>query len=394
MKIKFIDINEDEIIINLPKTEKLAPNDISSVNKEDIISVEIPEGIYYITDATFSGFKNLKNVTLPSTLKHICEDAFQGCGFETIKIPSSVSYIAKYAFSNCTNLEFIDLSKTKIMCLFEGVFMANTKLKTILLPPQLLEIEMRAFFGCRSLTDITIPDVVNKIGSYAFFNCTSLKNIILPESVYSVGEKAFKDTLYYNTKNNWEEGYLKIGNVIIETSPLTCPSILTLHDKIVIADYAFQENDSVNEIHFAGKDFYAGKGSFGNSSIKSMIIIAENKVTLGSYAFENSLLDCITIKGEEITLHEKFCNATFTMSVMVLECNSLVLQDEALVNVTIDELHIQSNNELHLCIDRESVKNIEINNFHIKDNCVSDTFCIPSDDVFFDVVNSLVPTLF
>lgn len=394
MEIKFIDTNKEEIIINLPKTEKLAPKDISFVNKEDIISVEIPEGIYYITDATFSGFKNLENVILPRTLKHICEDAFQGCGLKSIEIPSSVGYIAKYAFSNCINLEFIDLSKTKIMCLYEGIFMANAKLKTVLLPSRLMEIQMRAFFGCRSLTEIVIPDNVNIIGSYAFFNCTSLKNIVLPESVTSVGEKAFKDTLYYNTTSNWEDGYLKIGNVIIEASQWLCPSVLTLHGKIVIADCAFQGNSGVNDIHFTGKDFYAGYNCFGNSSIKSMIIIAENEVVMGSYAFQGSLLNCITIKGKEITLCERFSDETFEMKLMKLECDTLVLQDEALADITIDTLHIQSNKKLNLCIDKKSAENIEINNFYIKDNHISDTFYIPNDVIFFEIINSLIPTLF
>lgn len=49
----------------------------------------------------------------------------------------------------------------------------------------------RAFFLCRSLTNINIPNSVTTIGDKAFACCESLTNINIPNSVTTIGDSAF-----------------------------------------------------------------------------------------------------------------------------------------------------------------------------------------------------------
>ena len=62
----------------------------------------------------------------------------------------------------------------------------------------------RAFFLCRSLTNINIPNSVTTIGDKAFACCESLTNINIPNSVTTIGDSAFWncDLTNINIPNN------------------------------------------------------------------------------------------------------------------------------------------------------------------------------------------------
>ena len=49
----------------------------------------------------------------------------------------------------------------------------------------------RAFWYCRSLSEIVIPSSVTSIGDSAFSGCVSLSEIVIPSSVTSIGDSAF-----------------------------------------------------------------------------------------------------------------------------------------------------------------------------------------------------------
>ena len=53
------------------------------------------------------------------------------------------------------------------------------------------EIEMWAFYNCRTLTEVTLPHTVDEIGYQAFFNCSNLTKVTIPEGVTKIGQAAF-----------------------------------------------------------------------------------------------------------------------------------------------------------------------------------------------------------
>ena len=95
-------------------------------------------GDYPVTEigkSAFEGRKNLRSVTIPTSVKNISESAFKGC--------TSMAEIAPR----------------------EG----------------LVEIGTSAFAGCTALVGVTLPYTVEKIGADAFFGCYALKNVYVTD---------------------------------------------------------------------------------------------------------------------------------------------------------------------------------------------------------------------
>ena len=106
------------------------------LNERDLssTSLELSEGIEIIEKGTFKDLKNLKRITLPSTLKAIGVGAFEGCSsLEEVIIPEGTTLIGDWAFYRCKNL------------------------KRVTLPNSLETLNKNAFSDCLSLESITLP---------------------------------------------------------------------------------------------------------------------------------------------------------------------------------------------------------------------------------------------
>lgn len=67
-------------------------------NNANIVSVIIPENMWYIREGAFSGCVNLKNVVLPNSLQAIEDRAFENTALEKIYIPDTVKKVSATAF--------------------------------------------------------------------------------------------------------------------------------------------------------------------------------------------------------------------------------------------------------------------------------------------------------
>lgn len=66
----------------------------------------VPEGVVTIGEMAFRSKKQLKSVTIASTVETIEKDAFYDCDdLETVFIPAQVKAIRAYAFAECDNLK-------------------------------------------------------------------------------------------------------------------------------------------------------------------------------------------------------------------------------------------------------------------------------------------------
>ncbi len=139
-----------------------------SSNRNEVISVSMPDTVRIMEYNAFASCYDLKTVQLPSGLQTIADDAFYGCSsLETIQLPSGLQTIGNHAFHGCNSLE------------------------TIQFPSGLLTIGDDAFRDCYRLTDIILPESLTEIGSHAFASCKNLKEISIPENVVEVGNWAF-----------------------------------------------------------------------------------------------------------------------------------------------------------------------------------------------------------
>ena len=123
----------------------------------DIASVEMPNMVKRLGVHAFADCKNLKNVTLSSSLTLIPMGAFSGCeALEELQVPASVKKIADLAF---------EASGLKEMELPMGVEMVGAG----------------AFFNCQQLEKLAFPNSLKRLGVCCFLYCNKLKSLTLPD---------------------------------------------------------------------------------------------------------------------------------------------------------------------------------------------------------------------
>ena len=184
--------------------------------------------------------KGARNVIIPDGMTSISEQAFSGCSnLTSIKIPDSVTSIGMSAFSGCRSLTNITIPES-VTSIASHAFLGCSSLTSITIPDSVTNINGYAFSGCSSLTSIIIPDSVTSIGGDAFMNCTGLTSIIIPDSVTSIGGDTFDKTAYYNNLDNWDDGALYIGKILIKVDK-DVERFVARKDTICIANEGFIE---------------------------------------------------------------------------------------------------------------------------------------------------------
>jgi len=250
----------------------------------EIEEVILPEGLEFIGAQAFYNCKNLKSVTLPSTIAQIEIEAFAGCEkLEKINFPEALSLIGAGAFAGCNNLK-IDSIPSSIMDIqitsFEnttellsknkdfvqlGEFMYNSNTKSVLyalnanseddeddehyLENVVLPLDAESI-GSSALSfgrfeKIELPKSVYYIGSGAFMFCENLKRIEIPSNVEVIDSGAF-----CNCKNLEEvvflgDEYVEIGDMAF----VGCPKLksIKLPKDSDYDENAFDENVEISE---------------------------------------------------------------------------------------------------------------------------------------------------
>ena len=132
-----------------------------------------------IGDYAFYSNGSFTNIQIPSSVKNIGINAFQGRPIVNINIPDSVTNIGSSAFYNCTKLTNATIS-TNITSIYYGTFASCTKLANITIPSRVTNIDNYAFQYCSGLTNVTLSTNITRIGSLVFDTCTSLPSITIP----------------------------------------------------------------------------------------------------------------------------------------------------------------------------------------------------------------------
>ncbi len=158
----------------------------------DLTYLVVPDGITQIGENTFSGVKDLKSITLSSSVTEIKSGAFENCSsLESITI-DTVNTIEESAFSGCTSLRNVTLPDG-ITTISKNLFKDCKSLEQITIPASVTTIEAGAFSGCTSLREEVFEDgaAVNTIPQDAFSGCSSLENINLPDTIETISDNAF-----------------------------------------------------------------------------------------------------------------------------------------------------------------------------------------------------------
>ena len=223
--------------------------------------VTIPSSVKNIGDNAFSGCTGLTSVTIPSSVTNIGYQAFDKCEeLTSVAIPSSVKSIGSRAFTMCYKIKSVTMSEGVtsigeyvfawcediesvtiphgVTSIKESAFAECCGLKSVSIPTSVESIGDNAFYNCSGLTSVTIPSSVNSIGIGAFYDCSALKTVAIPSSVTSIGRKAFGKTQFYDGMTN---GMVILGGGVLYGYKGECPSSVTIPSNVTSIGWnAFQ----------------------------------------------------------------------------------------------------------------------------------------------------------
>ena len=155
-----------------------------------ITSLNIPMGVETIHDYAFTYAIGLKEVTIPSTLKSIGKEAFEGCenigrvNISNIKAWCAIDFESEQAnpLSFARNLyldgsivEDIDISG--VAGIYSYTFINCDNIRSFKADNALTTIGKDAFRNCSALTSVSLGAGVSNIGKQAFMNCSKLSSV-------------------------------------------------------------------------------------------------------------------------------------------------------------------------------------------------------------------------
>lgn len=264
-------------------------------------SVEFEASTLLVSKEVFRGCHSLESLTFPENLARIEEGAFSGCkGLKKLEFPGSLRTIGQKAFSYCKNLE------------------------TISFPESLHTIDAFAFSFCSSLEEVSLPASLHTLGDGAFFGSSKLSRVRMPSQTDSLGIRIFGDTPFYNET---------FDDFVVENHVLQAykghQTVVHVPDGVrIIADYAFQSQQSIRELYLPDSVEHIGKNIFSvwftrdrdewerifirnkKGSKLSRLVLGNGVKTIEEYAFslqKNLELVVFGVSLEEIG-YRAFCD--------------------------------------------------------------------------------------
>ena len=159
------------------------------LNGEELRALILPEGLTEITHAAFINCANIEEVRVPSSLRTVASNAFQGCkSVRTVHIQdleawSAVDFQSQSGWNSCGRSN----------PLFYGAALAlkGETITELRLPGNMNKIGKHAFNGCGSITSVVMEEGITEIGSSAFENCAALNRVSIPKTLQNSKISAF-----------------------------------------------------------------------------------------------------------------------------------------------------------------------------------------------------------
>ena len=142
--------------------------------KDSIKKVVIRSGITSVGSYAFYEHSAIESVELPDTIRTLGEASF--CWAENLRaihIPEGVTSIPEDCFWACLSMEEISLPST-LKTIGQGAFYSNQEVTQLDLPAGLTDIGEDAFWQCYGIRSVTIPKGVTILRETVFCSCTSL----------------------------------------------------------------------------------------------------------------------------------------------------------------------------------------------------------------------------
>ena len=236
--------------------------------------IEIPEGVTEIRHSVFAAASEIKEISLPSTMRTIGNYAFQYSTLETVTAKNGIQDIGISAFHG-SQLKFFS-SVSTVKNISNSAFY-NTNLNSFNFSSSIETIGESAFQSSQ-LQSVRLPSSLSSIGTYAFADITSLTNFEFPTGITEI-----------------PEGILALNSSL--GTPVSVELLSTIHipDSVVkISDYAFKNRNSITSIDLSFYLKELGTQSLSGTAITS-IYFPQSLETISVEALMNTPLTSIKL---------------------------------------------------------------------------------------------------
>ncbi len=269
--------------------------------------VTLPSTVTTVSIGTFRNCEALDEINLPESLKRIDNDAFENTGFPSVTIRKGISYYSS-AYSYCKKLKEVVFEEGKTWT-GELLFLGCTALERVELPSSVTIISTKSFSGCSSLKEIDLSNI-KEIEKEAFSRCYSLTEVNLPK-INEIQTDAFLGCFNLrkvNTSNinawasvTFENEYANpvyYAKCIYENGePIFFPRFNTVYK---IKPYAFINCSSFLSVVFDGTVLSVEKYAFSGCSKLKTVILLERDLAFDSTSFDkcDSIRNFIDFSGQ------------------------------------------------------------------------------------------------
>ena len=353
--------------------------DSAFIDRTELTSVTIPDGVTYIVDGAFFGCTSLETVTIPNSVINICSSAFRNCtSLKEVTIPASVTYIGDEAFGYYSDIDGSEIKKVDGFrinyvkntyghyyaakngfsdedCIITNELSDGTleisnyagNSATYEIPGEIdgkkvVRIGDSAFIDCTELTSVTIPDGVTDIRWRAFYNCVSLKSVTIPKSVIDIDNYAFGyyyDSDSFGTKkiDGFKINYVKntYGHMYAIKNGFTDEACLLTNElddgTLEITKYVGNSATCVIPSEIDGKKVTGiGYNAFSSRAELTSITIPDGVTIIGNSAFSDcTSLETVTIPNSVTHIYPRaFYNCT-SLKEVAIPASVTVIRDEA-----------------------------------------------------------------
>ena len=245
----------------------------------------------------FEDNKNIKGVTIPSSIRKIGMYAFRGTGLRSVTIPKTISNIGYDVFANCTDLTTVTfqdgMREIPSLALCDAL-----SVHTVKIPKSITSIGTSAFQGTsiRSFDMTVLCPNVRKMGGHSFSGCRGLSNVKLPSGLEYMGTDEFKYTAVTSIviPKSVRSMSLAVGsedsitNVTFQSGMKEIPNLAMYYKESLdllyiprsvtsIGEGAFRNLKNANVVYEGSKEELA-KIAIGNNNDGLLKLIKANKV--------------------------------------------------------------------------------------------------------------------
>lgn len=202
------------------KITKLEGGDNGIFGKKNYTEeVILPDSIIEQTSYSFMGYSKIHTIRMSQNIKKIAYYGFYGCNsLENMELPDCVESIGSSAFYNCSKWrKEINLPNLKAFVAGGKENFRGSGITKVVSLGEVTSIPMSCFESCTYMTSANLPNTITEINDRAFYNCKVLSEVIIQAIVPpTLGTEVFYGTptdmsIYvpdasveaYKTASNW-----------------------------------------------------------------------------------------------------------------------------------------------------------------------------------------------